>query len=74
MLKNNWNESDKFQAFLVTFSNNSKKFGPKHDSGIDLLYILASVINKADVEDASKFLMLIQLDFKEPKTYKEAIN
>lgn len=59
---------------MATCYDTSKEVGPKYDSGIEPLYILASVINKADVENASEFVMATQLDVKEPETYKWAMN
>lgn len=74
LLDKDWEENDKVTAFPASCCNNSEDPGAEVDSEIDPLHILASVIHKADAEDASEFAMSTQLDVEEAETYERAMN
>lgn len=59
---------------MTIYYKDKEELGREHDSRVDSLYILISVINKIDAEDASKSLMLTQLDVEQLAIYKLAIN
>lgn len=58
------------KIFLATYCNENKDLKPEHDSEIDPVHILASVIYKANAKNINEFVILTQLDVQEPKTYE----
>lgn len=68
LFDNNWKD-DQVLAFF-TFINEENV----SDISLDLLYFLATSLHKANSTDSSNFVFATQVDFKERKTYKLAIN
>lgn len=71
MLDNDWEKSDKVTAFLASSYNHDSD--SKIELKTDSLHILATAIDKANIEDINEFTLLTQFNIKEPKTYKQAM-
>lgn len=69
-----WEAKEKIFAFLASYEEDHKLENNTCKAKIDLLHILATFIQKANVKNLVDFSSTSQLNVQEPETYKQAVS